>query len=120
MPPFSAPQYQPHSTPSSVPSRAQQQAPEPIVELPPAPTVSPEPKREDSMGYDSELDEFAMAKASRRVHSGQSLPNPCTLKEALKRHDASEWQAAADAEIKAHVENGTWEPCKLPAGRSTC
>ena len=71
------------------------------------------------MGYDSDLDEFAIAEASRRVHSGQSMPDPRTLKEALKRPDSSEWQAAADAEIKAHVQNGTWEPCKLPPGRST-
>lgn len=53
---------------------------------------------------------------AERVHSGQSTPDPQTLKQALSRLDNAKWKAAADLEIKAHLSNGTWEPCKLPPG----
>ena len=39
------------------------------------------------------------------------------LVEALSRPDVDSWIAAALAEIKAHMENGTWELAQLPPGR---
>lgn len=53
---------------------------------------------------------------AKRVHSGQSTPDPQTLKQALSRSDSDKWKAAADLKIEAHLSNGTWEPCKLPPG----
>ena len=35
----------------------------------------------------------------------------------MKRSDAEEWRNAAQAEIDAHITNGTWEPCPLPPGK---
>ena len=115
---WKAPQYKPHSSPAPGPSNRQENAPEPAVERPHAPAAASVPHREDSFTDDSEQDEFALAEASRRVHSGQSMPDPRNLKEALRRPDADKWQAAADEEIQAHIANGTWEPCKLPSGRT--
>ena len=52
------------------------------------------------------------------VHSGQTMPFPQTLKEALRRSDQADWKAAADLEIEGHLANGTWEPCTLPPGHT--
>jgi hypothetical protein len=46
-----------------------------------------------------------------------SIP-PNSIKEALSRPDAEKWMEAAQEEIKAHLENGTWEVVPLPKGRT--
>jgi hypothetical protein len=49
-------------------------------------------------------------------HTSTAL-EPNTLKEAYSREDAEQYIDAAISEIKAHLENGTWELAKLPHGR---
>lgn len=108
---WKAPQYQPHSSRSPAPSAESVPQPEPTPE-------QEQEEHEPPPMEDTDLDEFATAEVSRRVHSGQTLPDPVSLKQALKRDDATQWQSAADAEIQAHFTNGTWKPCKLPPGRT--
>ena len=115
---WKAPQYKLQSSPAPASHNQSQDVPGPSVEQPPAPAAVPTPQHQESFTDDSSLDEFAIAEASRRVHSGQSMPDPRNLKEALRRPDGDKWQAAADEEIQAHIANGTWEPCKLPPGRT--
>ena len=52
-----------------------------------------------------------------RAHSGDSESVPRSMSDALKREDGKEWQAAAEVEINAHLENGTWIPSPLPPGK---
>jgi Reverse transcriptase (RNA-dependent DNA polymerase)/GAG-pre-integrase domain len=42
---------------------------------------------------------------------------PKTLAEALRRPDGDKYLDSAIAEIKAHLENGTWELARLPRGK---
>ncbi|KAG8857839.1 hypothetical protein FRB96_005558 [Tulasnella sp. 330] len=42
---------------------------------------------------------------------------PRSYREAMKRDDKEKWQEAAEKEMKAHMENGTWELVKLPGDR---
>jgi hypothetical protein len=44
---------------------------------------------------------------------------PRTFREAMLRPDAEKWLEAAQLEMKAHVDNGTWELVQLPADRNT-
>ncbi|KAG8755136.1 hypothetical protein FRC14_004320 [Serendipita sp. 396] len=44
-------------------------------------------------------------------------PEPTTLAEALERPDADKYLAAAIEEVKAHLDNGTWEVVRLPHGK---
>ena len=52
-----------------------------------------------------------------RAHSGDSESVPRSMSDALKREDGKQWQAAAEVEINAHLENGTWIPSPLPPGK---
>ena len=81
------------------------------------PTPEPTPEPDDAETEEEQDDDEVEEESAARVHSGQSLPFPSTLSQALKRSDHKDWKAAADLEIKAHVDNGTWEPCPLPSGR---
>jgi hypothetical protein len=45
------------------------------------------------------------------------LGEPNSFSEAMRRPDASMWYDAAATEIRALVENGTWELVKLPPGK---
>ncbi|RXW16551.1 hypothetical protein EST38_g9310 [Candolleomyces aberdarensis] len=42
---------------------------------------------------------------------------PCSFKEAMSRSDGDKWLEAAQAEMDALIENGTWELTELPEGR---
>ena len=44
-------------------------------------------------------------------------PEPHSYRQALMRPDAAQWTKAAEEEIEAHSQNGTWELADLPAGR---
>ena len=81
------------------------------------PTPEPTPEPDDAETEEEQDDDEVEEESAARVHSGQSLPFPSTLSQALKRSDHKDWKAAADFQIKAHVDNGTWEPCPLPSGR---
>lgn len=52
-----------------------------------------------------------------RPHSGDSEAVPRSMSEALKRDDRDLWCAAAQEEINAHLENGTWVSSPLPPGK---
>jgi Reverse transcriptase (RNA-dependent DNA polymerase)/GAG-pre-integrase domain len=49
--------------------------------------------------------------------STSASTEPKSLKEALSLPDSEKWVAAAIDEINAHLENKTWELCRLPAGK---
>ena len=84
---WKVPKYQPHATPS------------------PEPTPDEDASDDEQEQQEMENDETEQERASR-VHSGQSTPDPRSLKQALARDDSVEWKAAADAEIEAHLANG--------------
>ena len=42
---------------------------------------------------------------------------PHTYRQSQKRPDADKWTEAAEDELRAHGENGTWEVVKLPPGK---
>ncbi|KAJ3529504.1 hypothetical protein NM688_g7845 [Phlebia brevispora] len=116
--------YKPHAEGSAEPGAdAPAEQPEAEATLPPSNDKASPNNDDEKESFppmnDDELNEFATAEVSaQRVHAGQALPDPQTLKEALRRSDSAEWQAAADAEIQAHITNGTWVPCKLPPSRT--
>ena len=95
----------------------------PSVGPTPEPSEPPEPEENDVEQVDDEQEikqessDEDEEESAARTHAGQRRPPPRTLKEALKRPDHAKWKEAADLEIQAHITNGTWEPCKLPAGR---
>src|SRR5882762_53775 len=43
-------------------------------------------------------------------------PEPNSYRQALLHPDAVQWTKAAEEEIEAHLQNGTWELADLPAG----
>lgn len=43
---------------------------------------------------------------------------PKTFAEAMRRPDLKRWLEAAQAEMQAHVDNGTWEIVQLPSDRN--
>jgi len=43
-------------------------------------------------------------------------PEPNSYRQALLRPDVAQWTKAAEEEIEAHSQNGTWELADLPAG----
>jgi len=53
----------------------------------------------------------------KHAFSGSDTIKPRTLAEALKQPDTDKWVAATLAEIKAHIQNGTWELTQLPPGK---
>jgi len=60
---------------------------------------------------------IALLDAMECVFSTTTGLEPRSLAEALKRPDAAEWVGAALKEIKAHLQNGTWELAQLPSGK---
>jgi len=55
--------------------------------------------------------------AIEHTFSGSDTIEPRTLTKALKQPDTDKWVATALAEIKAHIQNGTWELTQLPPGK---
>ena len=47
-----------------------------------------------------------------------NIYEPKNIEEALQSRQATEWKQAADAEMKALQQKGTWKLVKLPTGRS--
>jgi hypothetical protein len=88
--------------------------PAPANETAPQTTGDSEDEVASSIDPDDDDDEYESA---HRVHSGDSEAVPRSMSDALKQHDGVQWQAAAQAEIDAHLANGTWTPCPLPAGK---
>ena len=50
-----------------------------------------------------------------RAFSACTDNDPQSYKEVMA--DSTKWQAAIKSELDSHIENGTWDPSKLPPGR---
>jgi hypothetical protein len=60
-------------------------------------------------------DPVTMHSALVARHSGTS--DPVTMRAALLTPERAQWLAALNNELDAHVTNGTWKACTLPADR---
>jgi hypothetical protein len=56
------------------------------------------------------------AEPSEAANSAGLESEPRSIAQALKRPDADQWLETAEAEMKAHADNGTWEIVPLPPG----
>jgi hypothetical protein len=61
--------------------------------------------------------EHAFHTAALRVTSPSGATEAKLFCKAMAGPDTNQWYQAAAAEMQAHLENGTWELVKLPAGR---
>lgn len=63
--------------------------------------------------------EIALMMAVDKAYGAATRPQdaPNTVSDALKSPDSAKWQQAMNAEMDAHVANGTWELVELPEGR---
>jgi hypothetical protein len=61
--------------------------------------------------------EAAFAIAALKANSTSDAPEPKSFRQAMSGPDANKWYEAAAVEMQAHLDNGTWELVKLPAGR---
>ncbi|GJF00142.1 hypothetical protein PsYK624_164210 [Phanerochaete sordida] len=88
-------------------------APEPAPQDPPNPEELMQDINEDQEVplSDASTDELCL-----KASSGQNAW-PAIYGAAMKRNDAEDWRAAAQAELDALIANGTWEPCPLPPGK---
>ena len=50
------------------------------------------------------------------AHAAVYADEPKTFEEAMQRDDSAEWKAAMDLEMKAMMDNGTWDMVPLPPG----
>ena len=58
-----------------------------------------------------------VASEERPVDVPWREPNPKSVREALSRPDAAEWQRAIDEEVASCLEFGVWTPVELPHGK---
>jgi transposase InsO family protein len=61
--------------------------------------------------------EAAFAVAALKANGASDAPEPKSFRQAMSGPDANKWYEAAAVEMQAHLDNGTWELVKLPAGR---
>jgi transposase InsO family protein len=61
--------------------------------------------------------EAAFAVAALKAKGTSNSPEPKSFWQAMSGPDADEWYKAAAVEMQAHLDNGTWELVKLPAGQ---
>jgi hypothetical protein len=59
----------------------------------------------------------AFAVAALKAKGTSDTPEPKTFQQAMIGPDADKWYKAAAVEMQAHLDNGTWELVKLPAGQ---
>ena len=76
----------------------------------PTPSI---PSDSDSAPDSSDSDDPLLLQSSLSA----SQAEPRTYKQSQKRPDADQWTEAAEDELRAHAENGTWEIVKLPPGK---
>ena len=91
---------QPTPSPESSP------APEPALAEPSSAAENSEDEVTSSLDPDED-DDGTDGEYVARAHSGDSESVPRSMSDALKREDGKQWQAAAEVEINAHLENGT-------------
>ena len=62
-----------------------------------------------------------LARAASEVRPAQESPlrepNPTSVRDALSRDDAAEWQRAIDEEVASCLEFGVWTATDLPPGK---
>jgi hypothetical protein len=61
--------------------------------------------------------EAVFAIAALKANGASDAPEPKLFRQAMSGPDADKWYEAAAVEMQAHLDNGTWELVKLPAGR---
>jgi hypothetical protein len=61
--------------------------------------------------------EAAFATAALKAKGTSNAPEPKSFRQAMSGPDADKWYEAAAVEMQVHLDNGTWELVKLPAGR---
>jgi hypothetical protein len=61
--------------------------------------------------------EAAFAVAALKANGTSDTPKPKSFRQAMSGPDADKWYKAAAAKMQAHLDNGTWELVKLPAGQ---
>jgi hypothetical protein len=61
--------------------------------------------------------EAAFAIAALKAKGSSDAPEPKSFWQAMSGPDADKWYEAAAVKMQAHLDNGTWELVKLPAGR---
>ncbi|GJF00736.1 polyprotein [Phanerochaete sordida] len=87
-------------------------APEPAPQDP----IPEEPMEDINEDQEVPLSDASTDELCLKASSGQNTW-PATYGAAMKRNDAEDWRAAAQAELDALIANGTWEPCPLPPGK---
>jgi hypothetical protein len=65
----------------------------------------------------TEAYEAAFAIAALKANGASDALEPKSFRQAMSGPDADKWYKAAAVEMQAHLDNGTWELVKLPAGR---
>jgi hypothetical protein len=61
--------------------------------------------------------ETAFAVAALKANSASDAPKPKSFRQAMSGPDANKWYKAAAVKMQVHLDNGTWELVKLPAGQ---
>jgi hypothetical protein len=61
--------------------------------------------------------EAAFAIAALKANGASDAPEPKSFRQAMSGPDANKWYKAAAVEMQAHLDNGTWELVKVPAGQ---
>jgi hypothetical protein len=61
--------------------------------------------------------EAAFAIATLKAKGTSNAPEPKSFRQAMSGPDADKWYKAAAVKMQAHLDNGTWELIKLPAGQ---
>jgi hypothetical protein len=61
--------------------------------------------------------EAAFAVAAVKAKGTSNAPEPKSFQQAMSGPDTDKWYKAAAIEMQVHLDNGTWELLKLPAGR---
>jgi hypothetical protein len=59
----------------------------------------------------------AFTVAALKAKGTSNAPKPKLFRQAMSGPDADKWYEAAAVEMQAHLDNGTWELVKLPAGQ---
>jgi hypothetical protein len=60
--------------------------------------------------------EAAFAVAALKAKASSNAPEPKLFRQAMSGPDTDKWYKAAAVKMQAHLDNGTWELVKLPAG----
>jgi hypothetical protein len=83
----------------------------------PTPVIESESDNSSDDSDDPLLLQGLMAIFDNPVALSAIQSEPRTYRQSQSLPDAKQWQEAAEDELRAHAENGTWEIVKLPPGQ---